>query len=565
VSRPRNRFLLRRALALLIVVALVSGGWLLASFLGDDDGNGGDPPRPDPAGRTFASNDPVERGCALKKEWLGRIWRGHDPKHSEDITIVPLEPNFSGGFNVTSHSGPWDYLQNVPLVFYGPGHVEALGPLDERASITDVYPTVGALLDVPLEERQGEELTELLVDGASPPRLVVVVVWDGVGRNVLERWPDAWPNLAAMEEQGTSYRGALIGSSPSITPATHSSLGVGAFPRAHGVTAIMYRDETGDVRGAFKTKDPSDLTITTFADQVDLHFGNASKVGMLAWKNWHIGMLGHGAQTPGGDNDQLAMIGGDGQINGNDLYYSTPDYLQGSPGLDEHLEEVDRSDGEADGKWKGHDLHELHDNPGWVLYESDLLMTMIKEEGYGADDVPDILLTNFKMTDIAGHQYTMDSPEEEAVLQAQDDALGRLRDYLDRAVEDYTIVVTADHGHTPKPERNGAWPLSQAEMTRDVDEHFDVPEGESLFDTTSAVGPFLDRRLVKELGITGSEIAEFLNGYTIRENWAEPELPDGYEDRGDENVLSAAFSRADYPAVMKCAFGDEKPPPGVGA
>jgi predicted AlkP superfamily pyrophosphatase or phosphodiesterase len=410
-----------------------------------------------------------------------------------------------------------------------------------------------------------EELGELSVQGASPPRLVVVVVWDGVGRNVLQRWPDAWPNLAAMEDGGTSYRKALIGSSPSITPASHSSLGAGAFPRAHGVTAIMYRDDTGDVRGAFKNKDPSDLVLTTFGDQVDQHFGNASEVGMLAWKNWHIGMLGHGAQTPGGDHDHVAMIGGDGQINGNDLYYSTPGYLQGSPGLEGHLDDVDRSDGEADGLWMGHELHELHDNPGWVRYESDLLMTMIKREGYGADDVPDILVTNFKMTDIAGHQYTMDSPEEEAVLRAQDDALGRLRDYLDRKVKDYTIVVTADHGHTPSAERSGAWPLSQAEMERDVNEHFGVPASKTLFDTTSAVGPFLNRPLVKELGVTGNEIAEFLNGYTIRENWADEELPEGYEERGGENVLSAAFSRADYPAVMRCAFGAEKPPPGVGA
>ena len=556
---------MRRALALLLAAAVVGGGVWVASLLQGEPRVDGDPASPDVNARIFASDDPVERGCALRKEWLGRIWRGHDPRHSEDITIVPQEPNYSGGFNVTSHSGPWNYLQNVPLVFYGPGHVEPLGPLDERASITDVYPTVGRLLDVPLEPRTGEELTDIVVDGSSPPRLIVVVVWDGVGRNVLERWPDAWPNLAAMEEGGTSYLGALIGSSPSITPATHSSLGAGAFPREHGVTAIMYRDETGDVRGAFKNKDPSDLTLTTFADQVDLHFGNASNVGMLAWKNWHIGMLGHGAQTPGGDADQLAMIGGDGQINGNDLYYSTPSYLQGSPGLEEHLDEVDRSDGAADGKWMGHELHELHDNPGWVRYESDLLMEMIKQEGYGADEMPDILLTNFKMTDIAGHQYMMDSPEEEAVLRAQDDALGRLRDYLDRAVEDYTIVVTADHGHTPKPDRSGAWPLSQAEMERDVNEHFDVPEGESLFDMTSAVGPFLDRPLVKQVGVTGSEIAEFLNGYTVAENWGEEELPDGYEDRGEENVLSAAFSRADYPAVMRCAFGAEKPPPGVGA
>jgi type I phosphodiesterase/nucleotide pyrophosphatase len=542
--------------------------WLVSG--GDE---GGAPQRPaerlaeDP--RTFESNDPVTRGCDLPPAWLARIWRGHDPKHSEDVTFVPQEPNYSGGFNVTSHSGPWHYVQNIPLVLYGPGHIEPIGPVDERASITDIYPTVATLLNAPIEAREGSTLEGALVDGASPPKLVVVIVWDGVGRNVLERWPDAWPHLAAMEQGGASYVGALVGSSPSITPATHSSLGTGAFPRSHGVTAISYRDATGNVRSAFANRDPHDLRLTTFADQIDQRYDNESIAGMLAWKNWHMGMLGHGAATPGGDADQLAIISGSARrgthVTGNDTYYSTPDYLDGYPGLDRHIRALDRRDGAADDKWMGHDIFELHDNPAWVEYESDLLMAMIKGEGYGADDVPDILVTNFKITDIVGHQYTMNAPEEEAVLRAQDAALGRLKRYLDASIGDYTIVVTADHGHTPAAESTGAWPLSEAELQRDVDAHFEVPEGKSLIDTTSAVGPFLDHAVARKLDVTGHDVAEFLNGYTIADNWAGKQLPAGYEDRGDENVLSAAFSRADYPKVMECAFGSPKPPPGLGA
>lgn len=555
-------------LALVLAALIGAGFWLVTRAgpaAGPEDAAAKTAEKVGEDDRIFTTNDPVKRGCALPKEWLARIWRGHDPRHSEDVTFVPQEPNYSGGFNVTSHSGPWDYLQNIPLVLYGPRHVAGRGPLDERASITDIYPTVGTLLDVPLEPRQGHSLDDALVPGSKPPKVVVVVVWDGVGRNVLERWPDAWPNLASMEREGTSYEGALVGSSPSITPATHSSLGTGAFPRAHGVTAISYRDKSGDVRGAFRFKDPRDLKLTTFADQVDAHFDNASKVGMLAWKNWHIGMLGHGSAVPGGDHDEMAMIGREGRITGNDTYYATPPYLQDFGDLKRHVSAVDRSDGKADDKWMGHDLLELHDNPAWVEYESDLLMKFLKKGEYGNDGVPDLVFTNFKMTDIVGHQYTMDSPEEEAVLHAQDAALGRLRDYLDRAVGDYTIVVTADHGHTPGPASTGAWPLSEAELTRDLNAHFDVSDGESLIDTTSAVGPFIDHKLARRIGVTGDEIAEFLNGYTIRDNWAEKDLPAGYQDRGDENVLSAAFSRADYPAIMRCAFGAEKPPPGLGA
>jgi hypothetical protein len=73
--------------------------------------------------------DPVARACALPKSQLLRIWRGFDPERSEDIIIVPKEPNYIGSFAVTSHTGPWDYVQQVPLVLYGPGFIRANGQI----------------------------------------------------------------------------------------------------------------------------------------------------------------------------------------------------------------------------------------------------------------------------------------------------------------------------------------------------------------------------------------------------------------------------------------------------
>ncbi len=69
---------------------------------------------------------------------------------------------------------------------------------------------------------------------------------------------------------------------------------------------------------------------------------------------------------------------------------------------------------------------------------------------------------------------------------------------------------------------------------------------------------------MEELDVTGAEVAEFLNGYRIRDNWGGGELPEGFEDRGDENVIAAAWSRRQYAAVMKCAFGSEEPPASAG-
>jgi predicted AlkP superfamily pyrophosphatase or phosphodiesterase len=514
--------------------------------------------------RSFDTNDPVKRACGLSESELARIWRGYHPVHSEDVTTVPLPPNHAGGFEVTSHSGPWDYVQTIPLVLYGPEQISANGALDEFASITDIYPTVGKLAGVELPRRAGRTLDEALEDAPEPPRVVVVVVWDGVGRNVLERWPNRWPNLARLEREGTSYLRATVGSSPSVTPPTHSSLGTGAFPRDHGVTAIAYRTATGKLRQPLAGRNPKDLKLTTFADEIDRALGNEPLVGMLAWKTWHMGMLSHGTQLEGGDGDLLALIGRTEKITGNDAFYTTPEYFtSGFPGLDEALETADLADGKADGGWRGHELGERHDNPGWVRYHTRALLAMMKQEGYGTDEVTDLLLTNIKVTDIVGHQYSMDSPEMGAVLEAQDEALGELVDYLDRAVGNYAVIVTADHGNTPPASRSGAWPVNQGQIRDDIDARFGA-KGRSLVDTTSPVGPFLRRDAMKDFEVTPYEVAEFLNGYTIADN-SSGELSEPYEGRGDEPILAAAFPGSRLDEIMRCKFGSAEPPAGLKA
>jgi predicted AlkP superfamily pyrophosphatase or phosphodiesterase len=503
--------------------------------------------------RVFATDDPLQRGCLLSRENLLRIRRGYYEGRSEDIIMVPQFPNFSGSFSIPNHSGPWRYLQRVPLVFYGPAHIAKAGPIEADAGLIDVYPTVSTLLGVETPTRAGTILSQVIRKGGStPPKLIVVVVWDGVGRNVLERWPDAWPELARMEKLGVSYLDATVGSSPSITPATHSTLGTGVFPLRHGVTGINYRAANGELGRAFNHRDPGLLRVTTFADEVDRALGNQPKVGMLAWKSWHFGMLGHGSSLSGGDRDQLGLMQDGESITGNPRYYTTPNYLN-HISIQSEVERVDREDGSADERWFGHTLLELHDNPGWVRYQSKAILAMLSGEGFGGDDVPDIFLTNFKPTDIVGHQYGMDSPEMEVVLRAQDQALEQMVNYLDRRVKDYAVIVTADHGHTPSPTRTGAWPITNGEVRSDIDRHFRVPENESLVQDATAVGLFLNHDLSKQLNVSDEDIARFVNQYSMQDNWEEEELPRGYEGRAEEELFSAAFPSRLLPDIVKCA------------
>lgn len=514
--------------------------------------------------------DPVARACALDKEILVRLWRGHHPVSSEDVTMVPREPNFIGTFDLVSHSGPWDYLQRIPLVFYGPGHIGASGqPVDGAANIVDVYPTVERLLDVDLPDRDGRPLVEALTDSTKPPKLVLVVVWDGAGRATLDRWPDRWPTLARLEREGTSFLDATVGTSPSVTSAVHSSLGTGAWPRSHRVTGNDLRQRGGGLEEAFTDRSAEALTRSTFADEADRAYGNSSKVGLLGWTPWHVGMLGHGTASEGGDADELALIEYRHgiRITGNEDHFSTPRHLGDSESIDRHLVRLDRRDGRVDQEWLGHDISLdggitwlTYSNPAWAAYQQDLLEEMIDAGGYGRDEIPDFLLTNFKMTDLAGHRWALDSQETAAALEAQDKALRDTLSYLDREIGDYVVVVTADHGHSATPASTGAWPIVQDLLKEDLDDHFGVDGSSDLVDASSAFGLYLDYDVMDEVDVTPEQVASFLNGYTIEDNWGQDDLPSGYEQRGDERVFSASFSKNQFDGVMRCAFGAGAPP-----
>lgn len=512
------------------------------------------------------SGDPIARACALEKRELLRLWRGFDARRSEDIVVVPREPNYFGSFQITSHTGPWDYVQEIPLVLYGPGYVRSGVQSDSPAGLVDVYSTIGELLGVRLPRRAGEPLTESLVGDRrhQPPPLVVIIMWDGVGRNVLEQWPDSWPNLKRLAQAGTSYSNATVGSSPSITPASHSSLGTGAWPRTHRVTAIRMRIR-GRPSRSFRALDPRVLATTTFADDIDQAFDNRSEVGLVGWQTWHLGMLGHGSAVAGGDKDVVGIIHHkSGRVQGNADYYSTPEYLSRTvPGLEDRINRVDRADGAADGRWLGHDAA-ARETPAWVRYQTDVMISLLRRGNFGSDAVPDLLLANFKMTDVVGHLYSMESQEMKEVLSAQDRALGRLVRHLESTGKEFALFLSADHGHTPTPDSSDAWPISQSELIADLDERFLAPDGRSFVSKSHAAGYFLNLDLLNRTGTEPVEIARWINRYTLGDN-AVGQLPTTYENRSDEQLFSAAFAKSDMNAVMECAFGASRPPQELDA
>ena len=183
----------------------------------------------------------IATACAVPPLLLERTLRGYRPDRAGELQLLPEEPDFVGHGGLP-HSGPWDYISQVPLLWYGPGQVPAVGEVDRRVTLADVAPTQGELIGFDFPAPDGAPLREVVAErAAEPPAVIVVVVWDGAGTAVLEEHPDAWPNLRGLIDRGVWYTRAEVGSSPPSTAQIHATIGTGAFSATHGLIAHRFR------------------------------------------------------------------------------------------------------------------------------------------------------------------------------------------------------------------------------------------------------------------------------------------------------------------------------------
>lgn len=507
----------RRIAAVALIALVLVGGAVVVSDL-----EGRLPPLP-----SFHA-----QACALEPDWWERTRRGYRAGRSGDIAILPRTPAYFGsGSGGWGHSGPWDYLQRVPLVFYGPGFVDAGVTVDEPATLADIAPTVAALLKGSFQTRDGRVLVEASrLSGRAlrrpAPRLVVVVVWDGGGWNVLERWPDAWPHLRKLMEGGVSFTSATVGSSPSVTPAVHTTLGTGMFPWTHGITGIPVRDEDGDVVDAFMDGDSSRLIdVPTLAERWDELNDNRALVGMIGYEPWHLGMIGKGAEAPDGDRDDAVWL--DTETNEwitNPVHYRLPDAIRDTGGLEQDLQELDAADGELDRSWGDEaildDRSRIEETPAFIRYHTRAMMGLVHDEGYGADTVTDLVFTNYKQIDRVGHYFNMASEQVRQSLEETDRQLGNFVDFLDREVgrRRWVLVLTADHGQQPDEEEIGGYGIDPGEVVRDIDRRFG-----KITDRVPGTEVFLRRGALEDAGVSVEEVARFLGDYRLQDNAWRPD------------------------------------------
>ena len=499
---------------LLLVAAAVLG---LSTFLF------GDLP-PAPAVASFES-----QLCSLPQEWLLRTRRGYHQPRSGQIALLPRTPAYmASGGSGWSHSGPWPYLQDVPLVFFGPDLVPAHVAVDRPVTMADVVPTLSSLMRFSGPGRlDGKPLPEVIGKGANPPRLILTIVWDGGGWNTLRRWPQAWPHLKKLMKGGVSYANATVGSSPSVTPSVHTTLGAGVFPAKSGITGIPVRYEDGNVGDVFVHGESSRfLLVPTLAELWDEAHGNRPRIGMLGYEPWHLGMIGKGAERGGGDRDDALWLNvKTNEWITNPAHYRLPDSVVTTPGLEDDIARLDRADGSNDGAWGSLDAFDdpdrIEETPAFVAYHGRALRRMIVRGGYGSDSLTDLLFTNFKQIDRLGHYFNMASDEVRQALVASDRELQTTIEFLDERVGrgNYVVVVTADHGQQPDASDIDAYGIDPGEVERDLDDAFGP--------ITQAVWPtevFLDADELAEQGVSVATVARWLGGYELRDNTRRPDM-----------------------------------------
>lgn len=448
-------------------------------------------------------------------------------------------------------------------MFYGPGFVRRQGGirLERETTVADIAPTLAGILGVELPgQPAGQPIDEALLpvdERNGGPRLILTVVLDGGGWNVLDAWPQSWPNLKRLMERGTSVKPAIVGSSPSVTPAVHATIGTGSFPNRHGVTDIPLR--FGDeVRPAFIGKSPRPLELPTIGDVYDRATSNEALVGWLAQRALHLGMLGHGSRIPGGDRDIAALVSRrTGLLETNGRWFRMPRYVNDiSPERDAAI--VDIADGHRDSEWRGHtDLSErtlMWDSPAGALFQTRILKQLITREGFGGDTTTDLLFTNYKQIDLVGHKWNMLSPEARETLEHTDRALGDLVAFLNERIgkNNWMMVITADHGQTPDATTTNAWPISNTQLRRSLADHFGVSVDE-LFEDTGATGLWLNHEVQAARGIDTEEVAGYVLDYRLKHNLGDDDPPSEYRDRVNERLFAAAFASSDLPAIWRCA------------
>ncbi|OFW12839.1 MAG: hypothetical protein A3H29_01635 [Acidobacteria bacterium RIFCSPLOWO2_02_FULL_67_21] len=381
--------------------------------------------------------------------------RGYFPGRSGQVFYVPHEGDFvvnaGDDLEMFVHGSPWEYDTHIPLLFHGSGFIRQ-GTWSDPVVQQDVAPTLARLLAVrPGPTTTGRVLEQAIELDAPRPRVIAVVVLDGMRADYFETYRDVMPVLTRLRAEGAWFARAGVNSLPTATSGGHATLGTGTDPRVHGIVVNrLFSRITRREQEVFHELDPRELMALTLADLWNLATdGRARIVALGGAIRAAAGLAGRGACLVNGRPVTAASYSAqDGGWETNPMCYAMPDALGAIAG-----EQYWQA---AGGAWMGHDIaspSRFRYSGLFARFEGDALAAVLEREPLGADGITDLVLVNFKSPDYVGHAFGPASREIRETLIEVDRQLGRaLRIIEEKAGPGGSVVaVTADHGMPGEP------------------------------------------------------------------------------------------------------------------
>ena len=445
---------------------------------------------------------------AARRRFLEMFARAYYPGRTGQLLIVPREgdfitrpePNYA-----YMHGSPWTYDVSIPLMFAGPA--VRIGVYSSPVVQQDVAPTLAAALGVQMPPTATGHVLSVLRTNFARPRVVMLIVLDGMRRDYVDRYAASMPTLTAIRQHSAWFDQARVNFLPTNTAVGHSTISTGTDPRVHGITGVSVYDRTRRQRhDMFARAMPQVLMALTLADVWQL--ATAGRSIILAQGSIDRAatpLAGHGACQL---NGALVVLASYDQQTGN--WTTNPDCFR----LPEYLKDRNaRTLWPASGEWMGHKIDsaaEVRYSGLFPAFEAEAMAAMIEREPVGEDNVPDLILLNYKGADFVGHKHGPDSNELRLTLEEMDRQLTRMLKVLRAKVGDnYLLAVTADHGMPPVPSSPDRRHFAPAIVDL-LHQKFDPAKQliTSFEPENSQI--FVDEDRLSDLGLTLRDLAHFL-------------------------------------------------------
>ena len=485
-----------RALTLVAMASTVSGQQVKPS-------SGSDAPRIRRTARADAA------ALAARQRFLEMFARAYFAGRTGQLLIVPREGDFITRPDpdvAYMHGSPWAYDVSIPLMFAGPA--VRTGLYSMPAVQQDVAPTLAAALGVQMPPTATGRALPVLRTGLARPRVVMLLVLDGMRRDYFDRYAVYMPTLTALRQRSAWFTQARVNFLPTNTAVGHSTISTGTDPRVHGITGVSVYDRMHRRRyDLFAGGMPHDLMALTLADVWQLATtGRAIILAQGSIDRAATPLAGHGACQLNGASVVLASFDQQtGGWNTNPNCFRLPVYLK---------DRNARTLWSASGEWMGHRIDStaaVRYSALFPAFEADAMIAMIEREPVGDDDVADLIMLNYKGADFVGHKYGPDSNELRVTLDEMDRHLARMLSALEAKVgNNYLLAVTADHGMPSEPLSPDRRHLTPAFIDL-LHEKFD-PKAKQLITSFEPENGqiFVDEDRLSYLGLTLRDLAHFL-------------------------------------------------------